>query len=174
MSKQLPSREQAIQLLYKTSCHPKVIEHCLDVAKLAVETGEQLSEKGFKLDLSLIEVGALLHDIGRSKTQSVDHVVVGAKIAKSLGLPEPVILIIKRHIGGGITAQEANKFGWPEEDYFPVSLEEKIVSYADKLVDNSKRVSIDITVNQLRAEHKDEAAERVRRLNEEITKLLEQ
>ncbi len=174
MSKQLPSREQAIQLLYQNNCHPKIIEHCIDVANLALETAEQLSKKGFKLNFNLIESGALLHDIGRSKTHTVDHAVVGAKIAKSLGLPEPVILIIKRHVGGGITGKEAKEFGWPEDDYVPISLEEKIVSYADKLVENSKRIPIEVTIDQLKSEHKDEAAERVRRLNEEITKLLEQ
>lgn len=174
MSKPLPSREQAIQILIENNCHPKIIEHCVDVANLALETAQKLSKKGFKVDFNLIEAGALLHDIGRSQTHTVDHVVAGAKIAKSLDLPEPLILIIKRHVGGGITAQEAKNFGWPEDDYFPVSLEEKIVSYADKLVDNSKRISIDVTINHLKAEHKDEAAERVRRLNQEITKLLEQ
>lgn len=174
MSKPLPSREQAILLLQKTNCHSKIIEHCVDVANLALETADQLSKKGFKLDLRLIEAGSLLHDIGRSKTHTVDHVIAGVEIAKSLDLPEPLIRIIKRHVGGGITKKEAEEFGWPEDDYIPVSLEEKIVSYADKLVENSKRVPIDLTIEQLKAEHKNEAAERVRRLNREITELLEQ
>ena len=60
------------------------------------------------------------------------------KIAESEGLPEAVVKIIKRHVGGGITAQEAEKFGWPKDVYEPVTLEEKIVSYADKLIDQLK------------------------------------
>jgi hypothetical protein len=51
-------------------------------------------------------------------------------------------------------------------------LEEKIVSYADKVIEQSKRVPIDLEIEQLRMEHKDDAAERVRKLNEEITSLL--
>ena len=171
MIKELPSREQALELLRKNHCSPKVIKHCRLVADLAFEIGSKLQEKGLKIDLKLIEAGALLHDIGRSKSHLVDHGVVGANIAESEGLPEPVLRIIKRHVGGGITAQEAKKFGWPKDVYEPVTLEEKIVSYADKLIDGSKRVPIDVEIERLQVEHK-EAAERVRKLHEELIVLL--
>ncbi len=172
MSNRLPSREQAIELLRKNNCSPKVINHCEAVAKFAMETASKLEKKGLKIDFKLVEVGALLHDIGRSKTHTVDHAVIGAKIAESAGLPEPVVRIIKRHVGGGITSEEAEKFGWPKDVYVPLTLEEKIVSYADKVIEQSKRVPIDLEIEQLRMEHKDDAAERVRKLNEEITGLL--
>lgn len=171
MSKELPSREQAIELLRKNNCPPKVINHCEEVAKLALEIASKLEKKGIKVDLKLVEAGALLHDIGRSKSHAVDHGVVGAKIAELEGLPEEVVRVIKRHVGGGITAQEAEKFGWPKDVYEPVTLEEKIVSYADKLIDSSKRVPIDLEIERLQVEHRD-AAERVRKLHEEITRLL--
>jgi uncharacterized protein len=171
VSKELPSREQAIELLRKNNCPPKVINHCEEVAKLALEIASKLEKKGIKVDLKLVEAGALLHDIGRSKSHAVDHGVVGAKIAELEGLPEEVVRVIKRHVGGGITAQEAEKFGWPKDVYEPVTLEEKIVSYADKLIDSSKRVPIDLEIERLQVEHKD-AAERVRKLHEEITCLL--
>jgi uncharacterized protein len=172
VSNRLPSREQAIELLRKNNCPPKVINHCEAVAKFAIETASKLEKKGLKIDFKLVEVGALLHDIGRSKTHTVDHAVIGAKIAESAGLPEPVVRIIKRHVGGGITSEEAEKFGWPKDVYVPLTLEEKIVSYADKVIEQSKRVPIDLEIEQLRMEHKDDAAERVRKLNEEITSLL--
>jgi uncharacterized protein len=172
VSNRLPSREQAIELLRKNNCPPKVINHCEAVAKFAIETASKLEKKGLKIDFKLVEVGALLHDIGRSKTHTVDHAVIGAKMAELAGLPEPVVRIIKRHVGGGITSEEAEKFGWPKDVYVPLTLEEKIVSYADKVIEQSKRVPIDLEIEQLRMEHKDDAAERVRKLNEEITSLL--
>ena len=172
MSNRLPSREQTIELLRKNNCSPKVINHCEAVAKFAMETASKLEKKGLKIDFKLVEVGALLHDIGRSKTHTVDHAVIGAKMAELAGLPEPVVRIIKRHVGGGITSEEAEKFGWPKDVYMPLTLEEKIVSYADKVIEQSKRVPIDLEIEQLRMEHKDDAAERVRKLNEEITSLL--
>jgi uncharacterized protein (TIGR00295 family) len=126
------------------------------------------------VDLKLVEAGALLHDIGRSRTNAVDHGVVGGQIAESEGLPEPVVKIIKRHVGGGITAEEAARFGWPQDVYVPLNLEEKIVSYADKLLANSKRtrVPIEVEIKRLQAKGHKDAAERVRRLHEEITALL--
>jgi uncharacterized protein len=174
VSKRLPSREQAKELLRENNCPPKIISHCEAVARLAIETANKLEKKGLKINTELVEAGALLHDLGRSKTHTVDHAVVGAEIAQSAGLPEPLIRIIKRHVGGGITAEEAEKFGWPKDVYVPLTLEEKIVSYADKLIEQSKIVPIGLTVEHLRMEHKDDAAERVRKLHEEITNLLGQ
>ena len=170
MNSKLPSREQAIELLRKNNCPPEVIRHCEVVADLALEIAQKLQNKGLKVDMHLVEIGALLHDIGRSKSHSVDHGLVGAEIVLSVGLPEALARIIKRHVGGGITEQEATYFGWPKDVYVPETLEEKIVSYADKRIDNGKRVSIEMEIARLSAEHK-EAAERVRNLHEEITRL---
>ena len=171
MNRGLPSREQAIELLRKNNCPTKTINHTIAVADLAMEIATKIEKKGIKVNLTLVEAGALLHDIGRSKTHAVDHGVAGAQIAESEGLPEQVVKIIKRHVGGGITAKEAEKFGWPNDVYEPVTLEEKIVSYADKLIDGSKRVPIDLEIERLQVEHKD-AAERVRKLHGEITSLM--
>jgi uncharacterized protein len=172
VSNKLPSREQAIEILRKNHCSTRVINHCQAVATLALELAKQLETKNCKVDLELVEIGALLHDLGRSKIHTVDHAIVGAKIAESLALPQPVISIIKRHVGAGITAQEAQWLGWPKDVYVPATIEEKIVSYADKLIDGSRKVPIDLTIKQLQMDQKSDAAERVRKLHEEITSLL--
>jgi uncharacterized protein len=172
VSEKLPSREQALKLLHESKCSVKVIKHCRAVTKLALEIAEACREKGLNIDLELVEIGALLHDVGRSKTHTVNHAVVGVEIAKSAGLPEPVISIIKTHVGGGITVSDAEKLGWPKDVYVPITLEEKIVSYADKLIEGSKRVPIEITIKKLSKELKGDAAERVRKLHEEITGLV--
>jgi uncharacterized protein len=172
VSETLPSREQALQLLRENQCSMKVINHCKAVAELALETAKRLEERGFKIDFELVEAGALLHDIGRSKTHTVHHAVVGAEIAKSEGLPDSVVSIIKRHVGGGITSIEAAELGWPKDVYFPVTLEEKVISYADKLIENAARAPVDLTVQKLSGEGKIEAAERVMKLYEEITGLV--
>jgi uncharacterized protein len=172
VSETLPSREQALQLLRENNCSEKVINHCKAVAELALETARLLEKKGLKVDFALVEAGALLHDIGRSKSHTVHHAVVGAEIAKAEGLPDSVVSIIKRHVGGGITAGEAEKLGWPKDVYVPVTHEEKIVSYADKLIENSKRASISVTAEKLNGEMKCKAAERVQKLYEEIKSLI--
>jgi uncharacterized protein len=172
VSETLPSREQALQLLRENQCSAKVINHCEAVTELALETANILEERGLKIDFAIVEIGALLHDLGRSKTHTVHHAVVGAEIAKSAGLPDSVVSIIKRHVGGGISASEAEKLGWPKDVYVPITLEEKIVSYADKLIENSERAPIDVTIEKLSGELKYDAAERVRKLYEEITGLI--
>jgi uncharacterized protein len=173
VNRELPSREQAIQLLRASGCSDKVVRHCEAVSKLAVETAKILRKKGFDVDVPLVEIGGLLHDLGRSKTHGVNHAIIGAEIAESAGLSESVVYIIKRHVGGGITADEAKQFGWQAYDsYIPASLEEKIVSYADKLIDKGKRVPIDRTVAGLEKEGKHEAAIRVQRLHDEIEALI--
>ena len=171
MNDKLPSREQAIEILHKNNCPLNVIRHCEAVARLAVDIAHKLEKKGQKVDLHLVEVGALLHDIGRSKSHDIDHGLVGAKIAESEALPDSVVEIIKRHVGGGISAEEAKQFGWPKDVYWPLTLEEKIVSYADKRIDKLRRVPIELEIERLKLEHND-AAERVRKLHQEITSLL--
>ena len=172
MSEELPSREQALHLLFENGCSLKVVNHCKAVSKLALETADILKERGLKVNSNLVEIGALVHDIGRSKTHTVHHAVVGGKIARAVGLPESVVNIVERHVGGGITNGEALKLGWSKGVYVPVSLEEKIVSYADKLIENGQRVPIDVSIERLVEELKYEAAERVRSLHEEIEGLI--
>jgi uncharacterized protein len=172
VSEKLPSEKQALQFLKQSGCSANVVKHCEAVAELAREIAETCCERGLKVDLDLIEVGALLHDIGRSKTHSVHHAIIGAQIARSLGLPDPVLSIIKRHVGGGITTREARKLGWPKDIYVPQTLEEKIISYADKLIEGSRRVPIERTIENFAQELPSSALERVRRLHEEMLSLV--
>jgi uncharacterized protein len=172
VSKLLPNREQAVRILKDNNCPPQVISHCLVVADFAQKTAHRLQMKGVKVDLPLVEAGAVLHDLGRSKTHSVDHAPAGAQIARTLGLSQPIIDIIKRHVGAGITPHEAERLGWPQDNYVPQTLEEKIVCYADKRIDHDKVVPIEIEIQRLQNGGLAEAAERVRRLHTEITDLL--
>ena len=168
MSEKLPTREQALRFLIESGCLQNVIRHVEAVSALAVEIAEACRKKGYNVDVHLVEIGGLLHDIGRAKTHSVHHAVLGADIAKSLGLPEPIISIIKRHVGGGITPREARKLGWPKDVYVPLTLEEKIVSYADKLIEGSRRVPIEVTMTELSKELPAPAIQRLWKLHEEM------
>ena len=62
--------------------------------------------------------------------------------------------------------------GWPKDIYAPQTLEEKIVSFSDKLIDKSRRMPIETEIERLQMKNKPQAAERVRKLNDEITRLL--
>jgi uncharacterized protein len=172
VSEKLPTAEQALRFLRESGCKENVIRHVEAVSALAVEFAEACKNRGYSVDVNLVEIGALLHDIGRARTHSVHHAVLGADIARSLGLSEPVISIIKRHVGGGITAREARKLGWPRDVYVPLTLEEKIVSYADKLIEGSRRVPISVTIEELSKELPQSAIERLWKLHEEMLTLV--
>jgi len=149
VSKEIPSPKEALKILKASGCSPEVIRHCKAVSNLAVQIAWNCKRNGIDVDIDLVRIGALLHDIGRSKTHSVHHPIVGARIARSFKLPEQIIRIIKRHLGGGLTAEEASKLGWPKEDYLPETIEEKIVTYADKLIDGERIVPIEETIKKL-------------------------
>jgi uncharacterized protein len=167
-----PTKEQAYEILKTNHCPTPVIEHCLAVTGFAEEIARKLQAKGYTLNLDLVTAGAMLHDLGRAKSHAVDHSLVGAEMAKTLGLPESVVNIIKRHVGAGITPDEAEALGWPNGNYVPQTLEEKVVAYADKRVGHHDPVPIENEIMRLQAENKPQAAERVRRLHQEIVDLL--
>jgi uncharacterized protein len=142
----LPSLEMALSFLLKSGCSEQVISHCKSVSALAVKLAKICQSKGLIVDIDLVRIGAILHDIGRSKTHDITHAVAGVEIAKSFNLPKNVLSIIERHIGGGISVNEAKSLGLPEKDYFPLTLEEKLVSYADKLIKGSQIVPLEVTI----------------------------
>ena len=172
MSEELPSREHALQILRQSGCSRNIIKHSQAVSELATEIAKACIERGIDVNVELVEIGALLHDIGRSKTHSVHHAIVGAEIAESLGLPERVISIIKRHVGGGIAAKEAERLGWPKDVYIPQTLEEKIVSYADKLIEGARRVPIERTMKKFSEELPPPVIARMWKLHEEMLGLV--
>lgn len=173
MSRRLPTRKEALSFLLKAGCSPEVVRHAKAVAALAVKIAEASRKKGLEVDIQLVEIGALLHDIGRSKTHSVNHVIAGTEIAKSLGLPKPVVSIIERHAGSGISRDEAQKLGWPVKDYVPRTLEEKIVTYADKLIESLKRVPIERVLEKFSRDNLPQSSiQRMKRLHEEFSPLL--
>jgi uncharacterized protein len=84
--------------------------------------------------------------------------------------------IIERHVGSGIPAEEAVKLGLPKRDFIPETLEEKIVSYADKLIEGKRRKSFDVTLDRFAKElgSTHPAIARLRRLHDDLAKIVEE
>jgi len=146
----------------------------VNVARLAARIGGELVDAGFELDLALVEAGALLHDLGRSVTHSVEHGAVGGELARGLGLPVAVVRIVERHVGAGIPVGEAEEMGLPVGVYVPESLEEKVVCYADKLAKGDGEVAYGVTVAEMVEKHGGDhpAIGRMWALHGEITGML--
>lgn len=148
-----------IEILKKEKTPENVIAHSIAVCRKASEIAENFPEA----DKNLIRKGALLHDIGRSKTHGITHAVEGRKIAKAYGYDEDVLNIIERHIGAGITADEAKKLGLFEKSYVPQTLEEKIVAHADNLISGTKEVDVDYVIKKWQS-RMDDPEENIKRL----------
>jgi len=125
------------EILIQAGCSADVVAHCIVVSQLARSFAERAR---VVLDRELVQKGGLFHDIGRSRTHGIEHALAGVEIAKKLGCSEQLIHIIERHIGAGITEAEAVKLGLPQKDYIPLTPEEKIVSYADNLINGVRKM----------------------------------
>lgn len=161
--------QRALQILRDKGCSENVIAHCLTVSDHATEIAEKLVASGKKVDVELVTIGGLLHDLGRCKSHGIDHAVVGADIAAELGLDPSVIDIIKKHIGAGITREEAKELGLPEDDYIPSTLEEKIVAHADNFTSGNKRMTMAQLMEKIKKRNfSNESKARIIALAEEI------
>jgi uncharacterized protein len=171
---EVPSRDEAFKLLHKVGCPQQVLEHVSFVSEVALQIASKCESNGVTVNIRLVEVGALLHDIGRSRTHEISHAVVGAQLARENGMPEDLIRIVENHVGAGIPRSEALRLGLPPKDYLQTTPEEKIVAYADKITKGHRRMSFEDAVNELAntlgPTHP--SIERLRRLHEEIAKMM--
>lgn len=161
-----------LELLERENTPENVIQHCIAVCRKAMKIAANFDDA----DKDLIRKGALLHDIGRSRTHGITHAVEGVEIARGYGYPVEVLNIIERHIGAGITAEEAVKLGLPEKSYVPETLEEKIVAHADNLISGTKEVDVDFVIEKWKRtiEDSDDNIERLIMLDNELIKAFEE
>lgn len=134
-----PNRKECYSILELYNTPNKIINHCVEVARVALNILEILNKRGYNLNASALEAAALLHDIARREK---DHAKVGEKILKDLGY-EQVGNIISTHMDiqvdedKGITENEilylADKL--VKEDKVEL-LEVKITEYLKKYSDN--------------------------------------
>ncbi|BDZ70716.1 hypothetical protein GCM10025861_12330 [Methanobacterium petrolearium] len=120
-------------ILKELNCPSYVIEHSKAVMSKATYLARNF--KG-NVDVGLVKAGAMLHDVGRSQTNGIEHAVIGAKILVDNGFPPEIVKIVERHIGAGITRKEAEIIGLPPEIICRLPLRKKwwpmqITSYTE-------------------------------------------
>ena len=167
------TRALALRALHEARCPREVIEHSKTVAREALGIARRIRARGNAIDLMGVEVGALLHDIGRSKTHDITHGIKGGEILRGLGFEE-FAGFAECHIGAGIPRDEAVELGLPDRDFMPKTLEQKVVAYADKFVAGSRVITYGGVLRWLEEElgSKHSAIERFKALHEEIQKLI--
>lgn len=161
----MPSERQCLRILREEGCKVSVIQHVCTVKSIAEEMAKRSGA-----DLKLVRAGALLHDVGRSRTQGVMHVAESARIARQRGLPEELVRVIERHVAAGLTQREAKGLGLPDGNYMPETLEEKIVCHADNLVKGpSGTQTMEEALNEIVRRGYPVTAERMRAMHAELS-----
>ncbi|MFA7169956.1 MAG: HD domain-containing protein [Candidatus Paceibacterota bacterium] len=177
------------EILKKYSTSEKVFDvilcHSLKVLAKSIEIVNQ-KKLYDKVDFDLIISGAILHDIGafefleekykggasanngvaKPKLKNyIQHGIIGAEILRKEGLLKEA-LIAERHTGSGFTKKEivANSWDLPQKDFLPISLEEKIICYADKF--SSKNPDKKDTLETIEKEFESYGKEPLRRFLE--------
>lgn len=155
-----------VKILKKENCPKYVINHSEAVYIKAMEIATNFDN----VDLDIIKKGALLHDIGRSRTNGITHAIEGVQIAKDYGYTEKVLNVIERHIGAGISEKESEEIGLPKKSYIPITLEEKIVAHSDNLINGTDEVNIDFVIHKWknRIKNPEENIQRLIILNKEL------
>jgi uncharacterized protein len=122
-----------MEVLRRAGVPEEDIVHSVTVAEKALELVRRIGDHG--IDQELVGRGALFHDLGKARTHDIEHGRIGAEMGKKIGLPDEITAIMEKHIRGGLTEPEARELGLPVKDYTLRRLEERIVIYADRLVD---------------------------------------
>ncbi|HZD42828.1 MAG TPA: HD domain-containing protein [Methanomicrobiales archaeon] len=129
--------ERCEGILVSEGADERLLAHCRAVRETAREW-----ENSPLVQADLLEAGALLHDIGRTRTHTMAHAEEGADLCRSLGLSEEIARIAERHIGAGLTPDECCLYGLLPRDCMPETLEERIVANADNLVEGAEETSV--------------------------------
>lgn len=145
--------EEIIRKYYQHSSKAYLI--LLNHSKAVAEKALKIAEK-FDVDRQFIYEAAMLHDIGIFMTNTpkfdcygsypyIAHGYLGRQLLENEGLPRHA-LVSERHTGVGITKEEIVKknLPLPQRDMIPLSLEEKIIAYADKFFSKESDGSVKV------------------------------
>lgn len=163
----IPSEQESVQIMRDEGATERILNHVQAVKDLAVKIAGPL-----KANLPTVIAGSILHDVGRTVTNGIDHAVKGAEILRNRGMSSEIISIVERHTGAGIPKDEAVALGLPPGEYVPQTLEEKIVAHADNLIHGTRVITLEQLVEMYRKKGLEKAAERIISLHDELSNLI--
>jgi putative nucleotidyltransferase with HDIG domain len=130
-TKGIPSREECLKMMGQRGVLANIVDHCLEVAKVAGFLAVELNKKGQRIDLRLVEAASLLHDLTKTeglKTKE-DHAKTGFQLLKGMGYERV----------GEVVSQHVHLSEKPDPSHVS---EEEVVNYADKRVRHDRIVSL--------------------------------
>ncbi|MBN1485574.1 MAG: HAD-IA family hydrolase [Chloroflexia bacterium] len=144
-----PDLLACLRLLQQQGVEDNLLRHVETVAAVAFYLAQRLRQHGRELDPLLVHRGALLHDLDKfsARRQKRQHGTLGAEILSEQGYPK-LAEIVRRH----------PIFALEDPELQPRTWEEKLVHYADKLVEDDRLVSVRRRVASLAERHPQHAA----------------
>jgi len=128
---QIPSQTECYRLMMQMGMLENIMTHSLQVCRVASWISRQVCQQGSDVNLDLVQAGALLHDI--TKTRSIRtgemHSETGSNYLTQLGYAE-VADIVRQHVRLDVYFET----GTPSEA--------EIVNYADKRVLHDRIVTL--------------------------------
>jgi HD superfamily phosphodiesterase len=144
------TEQEALGLLSKLHTPAHIIEHCKIVRAVAKKIAESYLEKGIEVDIESLLIASLLHDFLRvvdifnadpeevqvwaslrRKYPNIDHTEAAYRYLNEIGEKKLALIIKKHRFDAIIDPKDA-----------PNTLEEKILTYADKRVLHNHIVSM--------------------------------
>ena len=147
----LPDWDESMALLAEQDAPPGVLEHSKAVAAVACRLAFRLRELGERVDPLLAHRGGLLHDLDKitSRRLNQTHGQLGAQVLRQKGYPEELAAIVERHL----------MFTLLDPARRPTTWEEKLVHYADKIVEGDTVVRVAERFEALRQRYPEHAEE---------------
>lgn len=122
----LPDIPEALRILQDHAVPENIVRHSAAVAAVAHWIALRLRERGVEVDPLLVHRGGLLHDLDKlSSEKPTDHGVQAGRLLRKLGWPA-LAAIAERHVLGA----------------HPETWDEKLVHYADKIVEEDQVVGL--------------------------------
>ncbi len=169
--------ERALFLLKKYIKDEKTLAHSIVCSRKAYEMAEKihLNHPDLLVDPEKVRIGALLHDIGKSRPG--EHEVNSVEILREEGLNDLADIVCHSYPYEIFLLK-----GQERPEYLPRSLENKIIIYADYLIDQeAKEVPMEQRIAEIKLRKKDQkermaalalAEPRLFQLRDEIERLL--
>jgi len=146
----LPTLSQIKKLMIKVATEHRIKKqvdstwrHSTVVWQLAKKIAGLAIKNGYQVNLKFLKAGAYSHDIGRMATGSMGSVVLeparnhffeGYGIMKKAGYPKLARVCVCHALGGGLSKKFNKDNGFIAGNFFPKTIEEKIIAYADARV----------------------------------------
>lgn len=150
--KKLPTLKQIRQWMTRIAKQNGIVRqvgntwrHSTVVWRFAYKIAGLAIKNGYQVDLKFLKIACYSHDIGRmmsggAKSSKALELVIfhfydGYHLMKKFGYSKLARVCIFHAGGSGLDKKTNQKYGFIPRDFFPRTIEEKIIAYADSRAD---------------------------------------